>query len=284
MVLAVDDFAAFVANWDSKPANVREIARQLSLPLDSFVFVDDNPAEREAIRQALPMVDVLALSAEPAEWRADLGRYPWLEPGAVTAEDRGRGDSYRARAAAAELEAGTESLEEFHRSLQMRAVLAPIDEMSFDRVVQLIAKTNQFNLTTRRHSAADMRRIVGDPAWVHVTARLEDRFADHGLVAVALAHRTGDVLDVDTLLMSCRVIGRTLESVLVEELVTIARSDGLRAVRGHYVPTERNGLVADLWTRHGFREVEDVGSGFTYELAVESHVPDSTHIAARRTS
>lgn len=283
MVLQLDDFAVFLANWDPKPDNIREIARHLSLPLDSFVFADDNPAEREAIRRGLPGVDVLALSDDPARWRDDLARYPWFEPGSITDEDRHRTRNYRARAAATRLEAASESLEDFRRSLGMQATISAVDDVSFDRVVQLIGKTNQFNLTTRRHGADAVRRMVHDPDWVHLTARLTDRFADHGLVAVALAKSEGTVLDVDTLLMSCRVIGRGLETVLIEELIAGAQVRGHRAVRGHHVPTDRNSLVADLWVDHGFHEVPTEGrSTRTFQLDLDGHVPRLTQIAVRR--
>lgn len=271
MVLTVDDFAAFVANWDPKPQNVERIARELGLGLDSFLYVDDNPAEREAIRRSLPMVDVLRLSVDEADWCDDLARYPWLEPGSVTDEDRQRAASYRARAAISAMEGRAESLEDFQRSLEMTATVAPVDDLTLDRVVQLVNKTNQFNLTTRRHGTDDVRRMLADPDCVHLTARLADRFADHGLVAVVLARAVDDVLDVDTFLMSCRVIGRGLETVLVEELAAHARDRGLRAVRGRYVPTDRNGLVEDLWPKHSFDPVGRAADGTaTYERPVDA--------------
>lgn len=268
MVLRTDDFAAFVANWEPKPQNLQRMAEQLSLGLDSFLYVDDNPAEREAIRRALPMVDVLRLSPDESDWCDDLARYPWLEPAGLTDEDRQRAASYRARAAAQELQAQGESLEDFQRSLDMTVTIAPVDELSFDRVVQLVNKTNQFNLTTRRHGADTVRRMVDDPAWIHLTARLADRFADHGLVAVVLARVDDDAVDVDTFVMSCRVIGRGLETLLIEELAAVARDRGLGRIRGHYVPTDRNGLVARLWDDHGFAETHrELDGTLTYERA-----------------
>lgn len=272
MVLELEDFAAFTANWEPKPQNLERMSRQLGLGLDSFLYVDDNPAEREAIRRALPMVDVLRLSADEADWCQDLARYPWLEPAGLTDEDRHRAASYRARSAARTLELQGESLEDFQRSLAMTATLAPIDDLAFDRVVQLLHKTNQFNVTTRRHPPDAVRRMMEDGSWIHLTARLSDRFADHGLVAVALARAEGDVLDVDTLLMSCRVIGRGLETVLIEELSAAARARDLRTVRGHYVPTDRNGLVASLWADHGFAETgggDDGSRSFEREATAE---------------
>lgn len=283
MVLTREHFAAFVANWEAKPDNIREIASQLSISLDACVFVDDNPAEREAVRQALPMVDVIPLSPEPAQWRVELARYPWFEPGSFTAEDGRRAESYRARAAAATLEASASSLVEFHESLDMRATIEPVNDLSLSRTAQLINKTNQFNLTGRRHSEEAVRRMVDDPDCVHLTARLEDRFTDHGLVAVALGTIDGEILDVGTFVMSCRVIGRGLETELIEELTRVAEARGCRAVRGHYQPTDRNGLVTDMWLEHGFTEVPDVAPPLrSFVAEVAERPPRSTQISLRR--
>lgn len=269
MVLGIDDFGAFVANWDPKPDNILRVAQELGLGLDSLVFVDDNPAERAAVRRALPMVDVLELSDDPSTWCDELAAYTGFERGPLTDEDRQRGASYRARRAAVALETEMESIEDFHRSLAMEATIAPVDASTLERVVQLIGKTNQFNLTTRRHRRADVEAMLDDPSWFLCTARLRDRYADHGLVAVVLAQVVGDVLDVDTVVMSCRVIGRTLETVLVAELVAAAAERGLATVRGHYVRSDRNHLVAELWPDHGFLRVEgSADAAATFELAV----------------
>lgn len=279
MVLRLDDLSAIAASWQPKPTAIRGLSEQLDLGLDTFVFLDDNPAEREAVRQALPEVDVLALAADPASWCDQLGRYPWLEPAPITDDDRRRAASYRARAAAAVLAEEAHSLEELNRSLEMRASVHPIEEITFARAVQLITKTNQFNLTGRRHSATELRQVVGGGGWVHLTARLGDRFADHGVVAVALARAEGTTLEVDTLVMSCRVIGRGLETVLLEALAAEAGRRGLRSLRGRYVPSERNGLVAGLWRDHGFALVSGEDGGPTvWELDLGERPPWPTQI------
>ncbi|CUU60260.1 HAD-superfamily phosphatase, subfamily IIIC/FkbH-like domain-containing protein [Parafrankia irregularis] len=280
MRLRLDDIAMFSASWDDKPTQIRRIAQTLGIGLDSLVFVDDNPAEREVVRQLVPEVDVIALPKDPHEYVRALADYPFFEPGALTAEDAARTEQYRARARAVELEASASSLEEFHRGLEMVATVVPLDELTLPRVVQLIGKTNQFNLTTRRRGAAEVAELAADPATVIICVRLADRFADHGLVAVVIARRVAAVvadadaeaaavvaeaaaglvagtavLDVDTWLMSCRVIGRTLECELAELIVAEARRLGCTAVRGHYLPTAKNSLVADLYARLGFQRV-----------------------------
>ena len=261
MVLRLDDIAMFSACWDDKPTQLRRIAETLGIGLDSLVFVDDNPAEREAVRQLVPEVDVVALPKDPHGYVRALADYPFFEPAAFTAEDAARTEQYRARARAAELAASATSLEEFHRSLEMVATVVDLDELTLPRVAQLIGKTNQFNLTARRRGEAEVAELAADPATAVLCVRLADRFADHGLIAVVIARQTtgagvpdpaGDVLDIDTWLMSCRVIGRTLEDEIAGLIVAEARRRGCRTVRGHYLPTAKNGLVRELYPRLGF--------------------------------
>ncbi|SQD95907.1 FkbH like protein [Parafrankia sp. Ea1.12] len=257
MRLRLDDIAMFSASWEDKPTQIRRIASTLGIGLDSLVFVDDNPAEREVVRQLVPEVDVIALPRDPHGYVRAVADYPFFEPAALTTEDTARTEQYRARARAAELAASATSLEEFHRGLEMVATVVPLDELTLPRVVQLIGKTNQFNLTTRRRGEAEVAELAADPSTAVICVRLADRFADHGLVAVVIARRAaepgGAVLDVDTWLMSCRVIGRTLEDEIAGLIVAEARRLGCSSVRGHYLPTAKNALVADLYPRLGFR-------------------------------
>jgi FkbH-like protein len=255
MVLTLDDVAVFSACWDDKATQLRRIAATLGLGLDSLVFVDDNPAEREVIRQLVPEVDVLPLPADPAGYVRALADYPFFEPATLTAEDAARTELYRARARTAELHQAANSLEEFLGSLDMVATVAPLDELTVPRVAQLIGKTNQFNLTGRRRSLGEVAALADDPSCVALCVRLRDRFADHGLVGVLIAFRRGDALDVDTWLMSCRVIGRTLEHEMLAQLAAQAAAEGRPRLRGTYVRTAKNAQVADLYPRLGFRPV-----------------------------
>lgn len=253
MRLGLDDLVAFEAGWAPKAESIRRIAEQLSLGLDAFVLVDDNPAEREALRQMLPEVDVVPLPADPAGYARAVADHPRLEPDALTGEDTRRTSQYRARAEAASLAERSGSLEEFLASLDMHADVLAFDEANLARVAQLVGKTNQFNLTTRRHDRTALERFAADPACEAFALSLRDRLADHGLVSVVVAVADGDDLRVDTWLMSCRVIGRTLEEVALDELCTRARRRGCRRLLGTYLPTDRNGMVADLYERLGFR-------------------------------
>jgi FkbH-like protein len=252
MRLRLDDIACFDASWDPKPEALRRIAATLDLGLDSMVFADDNPAEREAVRLELPEVDVIALPEDPAGYVAALAEYPLFETSRLTAEDARRTDQYRARAQARELRGASMDLPTYWRDLEMEAVVAPVDDLHLPRVAQLIGKTNQFNATTRRHGRDAVAAMVGSADWTCLYGALRDRFGDHGVVAVALATVEEDALVVDTFLMSCRVIGRTLELSLLERLAADAERRGLARLRGLVVPTDRNGVVRDLYERAGF--------------------------------
>jgi FkbH-like protein len=280
MRLQLDDFAVFHATWDSKADGLVHIANELDLGLDSFVYLDDNPVERQEIRRFLPDVDVVALPEDPALYARTLASYPYFESAAFTDEDAKRADQYRARAEVRSLERSAASIDDFYRDLAMRATVAPFTEGDLPRLAQLVGKTNQFNLTTRRHDLAALQAMAADPDCVHLAVRLADRFADHGLVAVFVGRRDGDALDIDTWLMSCRVIGRTLEQTVLAEAADVARRLGCTELRGTYVPTAKNGLVRDLYPRLGFEsvaadgETTDTTEATQWRLAIAGSGPE----------
>jgi FkbH-like protein len=259
MRISLDDIAVFVADWRSKPEQLQSVAEALDIGLDSLVIVDDNPVEREAVRQFLPEVDVVTLPADPSEYTRALADYLLFEPASFTTEDERRTDHYRGRRVAAEAAASAETIDDFYRSLDMRSVISPFTDDDLPRIAQLVGKTNQFNLTTRRHSAAALRAFADDASCVHLSFRLADRFTDHGLVALAIAFQRGAALELDTLLMSCRVIGRSLEATILQELCRAAAERGCSELRGSYVPSPKNELVRDLFPRHGFDLVAESG-------------------------
>lgn len=261
MVLKLEDIAAFVANWEPKSSNLIEISETLNLGLDTFTFLDDNPYERAEVRRSLPMVDVPVLPSEPTQYRRLLEEYPYFELSSFTHEDRSRTEQYRARAQAEELRRTTGSLDAYQASLGMVATIGAIDSLNMQRVVQLINKTNQFNLTTRRRDQAEVEWLLERPNVEHFWVRLRDKFADHGLIAVVIALNKGQRLEIDTMLMSCRVIGRGVEQVIVRELIAIARRCGCQDLVGLYIRSARNELVSDLFERLGFNALERGGTG-----------------------
>jgi FkbH-like protein len=287
MRLALTDFVAFRASWDDKPTVIRQLAEDLSLGLDAFVFIDDNPFEREAVRLGLPDVDVLDLPPEPSGYPGALARHPSLEPGALTREDAARTDQYRALARAADARTAATTPEEFLSGLGMHATLEPVSAATLPRVVQLIGKTNQFNLTGRRHSEAAVEDLIARVGAVHLTLRLRDRFTDHGLVGVVLAVPQGTDLRVDTWLMSCRVLGRGVEIATMRVLTETARAQGFTRVVGEYLPSGRNEPARGAYERSGFTALSgepDAGDStrWIFDLTHDT-VPDPGHITTETT-
>jgi FkbH-like protein len=274
MRLKLGDVALFIANWESKPDNIRRIAKTLQLGLDSLVFVDDNPVEREIVRKFLPEVDVIPLPEDPSYYLRALSQYLMLETSSFTAEDSQRTDQYRARAQILEIETTAGSIEDFYRSLQMQAIVAPFDQSQLPRIAQLIGKTNQFNLTTRRHGMSQLEAFVRDTSYVHLALRLRDRYADHGLVSLIIARHQDTMLDIDTWLMSCRVIGRTVEATMLEHLCRLATQLGCTSLQGTYIPTEKNAMAADAYAKRGFERVRhnEGQEIWTYDLLAKGMI------------
>jgi FkbH-like protein len=277
MVLRLDDFAAFEANWGPKSESMRRIAEALNLGLDSLVFFDDNPAEREQVRQAVPEVEVVEVPADPFGYIAAIEDGRWFEAVGLTAEDTQRASQYAVERQRRELAERFDSLDGYLASLEMVGRVAPVDEASLPRVVQLLGKTNQWNLTTRRHSQAVVAGMIETERAVTLTFHLADRFGDHGLVAVLLAVPDDPhTLRVDTWLMSCRVIARTAEEFLFGELVRRARALGFRRLVGEYLPTPKNKQVADVWSRMGLAAVDE--SGGRFEADLDALAPPATFV------
>ncbi len=260
MRLKLDDFAVFVADWRRKPEQITEIADALGIGLDAIVFADDNPAECAEVAAALPEVSTVCLDVPPSERVRTLAASLRFEISSLSSEDEQRQRSYAARASAAELRSSVATLEDFWDSLQMRARVRALDRASLDRAAQLVQKTNQFNLTLRRHSRPEIEHIAGDDVAICRTLELEDRFASHGLIGLAIAlpsDEDDEIALIDTLLLSCRVIGRTAEVHMLSHLSAAAIERGFTRMRGIYVPGPRNALVADVYPRLGFVACDD---------------------------
>ncbi len=258
MILRKKDFAAHRINWQNKADNLQALAAELNLGLDRFLFLDDQPAERALIREALPAVLVPELPPDPTRWPMLIRRLICCTALHVSDEDRQRTAMYQQRQAANELKQSSVDMESYLRNLKMVATCAAVTSATLPRVAQLIAKTNQFNLTTRRHSQPTLEAMLQDPAYEMLTLQLQDTFGDNGIVGVAIAHQTSDTTAyLDTFLLSCRVIGRRAEDVLFHTLVQRLQVKGCQILQGEYIPTDRNHQVADLLTNWGFRPQPD---------------------------
>ena len=275
MVLRADDFARMEINWEPKDRSIRRIAEALRLGLDSFVFFDDNPAEREQVRQALPDVTVVDVPSDPADYVSALSHGLYFEVASVLESDIARTQQYQAENQREAAQQSSASMPDYWRSLEMKATLDPINERNLQRVVQLLGKTNQFNVTTRRHTREDVLRLLALPGAVGVTLTMADRFGDYGLVSLAIAvpdpSKEEPTLKIDSWLMSCRVIGRTTEQCMFNAILTEARRHSYRVLTGEYIPTAKNMLVNDLYDRLGFTRagIDDRGT-VSYVLDVTS--------------
>lgn len=267
MVLSWNDFAAKRVNWQDKASNMRELAQELSLGLDSFVFIDDNPVELEIIQQQLPEVTVVQVPREAADLPGLLSRLGYFDSLVFSDEDRKRGAFYQAQAQRAELaRAAGDDLQAYYASLGMRLTTLEVAEGEVPRVSQLTHRTNQFNMTTRRYGEAEIRQFLASPDHLVRAFRLEDRFGDSGIIALMILAREGDVDRIDTFLMSCRVIGRSVEDAIVALTAEEARSRGARSLLGEFLPTKKNTPAQDVYGRLGFEKVAESASGTTWKL------------------
>lgn len=257
MILRRADIACLVANWDDKAANIQLIAQRLNIGVDSLVFLDDNPFERTRVREALPMVGVPEVPDDPALVPDVLAAAGYFEAVGLTAEDRLRTEQYRGNSERASQRESFGDLSAYLASLQMRLICGRFDEANRQRIVQLVNKTNQFNLTTRRYTQADYDAFLRDPNVVGLHLRLLDRFGDNGLIAVVIARAQADALEIDTWLMSCRVLGREVERATLTWLVDEARARGLHRLIGEYIETPKNAMVRDHYERLGFHKQGD---------------------------
>ena len=270
MVLKEDHISVFVANWTDKATNLKAIAQALNIGTDALVFLDDNPAERERVRQELPEVAVPEVGDEPADYVRLLALAGYFEAVAFNDEDRKRADMYQANAKRASALQKVGNLDEYLASLAMECTIAPFDDLGRARIAQLINKSNQFNLTTRRYTEADVAAIQADPGKFTMQVRLVDRFGDNGMISVVIFDRGADAWHCDTWLMSCRVLGRRVEEAVLAHVVAAARAAGATRITGEYIPTPKNVLVERHFEKLGFSctgERADGGTLWQLDLA-----------------
>ena len=282
MHLSVDDISVFAVNWNDKAENLRVIAGQLNIGLDSMVFVDDNPVERARIRESLPSVAVPELPDDPAYYVAAIGDEGYFEALGLTDEDRQRAAQYRANAAREVLKGESQTLTEFLSGLDMSMSFGPVTDLELTRACQLINKTNQFNTTILRLTSEELAEFCALPDNMTLQFRLADRFGDNGLVSVMLFRKSqssSDTLVLISWVMSCRVFGRQLEEEAMNAAVDAALKRGVRRFVADYVPSKKNGVISNLYSDLGFRRVDEGTVGCSrWELDLESYSPKMTQI------
>ncbi|MGN1111383.1 MAG: HAD-IIIC family phosphatase [Oscillospiraceae bacterium] len=264
-VLKPDDFAMIKANWEPKTQNLSETASELNLLPESFVFVDDNPAEREIVRSMLPEVFAAEFDTPEDSIRA-MDKLGFFEVTTLSEDDAARGEMYRANAQRASLEKSFTSYEDFLRSLEMTARIGDFSEVNIPRITQLTNKSNQFNLTTKRYTQSEMEECAKSPDYIRLSGQLSDKFGDNGIVSVVIGRKEQTALHIELWLMSCRVLKRDMEFAMLDTLVKECRAAGITEIIGYYYPTKKNGMVASLYETFGFEKISDDNGNTTWRL------------------
>ncbi len=261
MLLKEEHITVFQANWEDKASNIEAIAAELNLGLDSLVFLDDNPAERAQVRAALPDVAVPEIPGDPAFYPRILAAAGYFDAISFSSEDGDRVAQYQANAKRLEVKSKSRDLGDYLGSLDMVLTVKPFDDIARPRITQLVNKSNQFNLTTRRYTEQQIADFEADEKTRTFQARLEDSFGDNGIICIVICQVRDEVWEIDTWLMSCRVLGRRVEEALLNTIALAAKTEGARFLNGLYIPTPRNELIKDHYQKLGFEFLEQQDDG-----------------------
>ena len=273
MLLRPERFAAFRINWENKSSNLASMAEELNLGLDSFVFLDDSPHERDLIRQTLPQVTVPEMPVDPAYYVQSLASWPYFETFSVTVADSERSKSYVHERKRREMKATHENLDDYLHSLNIVLEVREAGEFDFTRVSQLTQRTNQFNLTTRRYTVPQIQQLAENDQSFVLVANASDRFGDSGTIGVAIFHLDGGCARLDSLLASCRVLGRGIEQAFMCSILESVKKSGVDTLYAEYIPTDRNGLAASFLESNGFSKIDGQWMIKTDQVAsVPAHV------------
>lgn len=256
MVLRLDDISVFVANWENKASNIGNIQEILNIGFDSMVFLDDNPFERNLVRQELPDVIVPELPEDPAEYLDYLLTLNLFETVSFSENDKDRTKQYQAEAQRVTSIAKYANIDEYLASLEMVSEVKKVDDFSLPRVAQLTQRSNQFNLRTQRYTDEDLKNMISSGDYVATSYTLVDKYGDNGLISAIVLKKEKDFMFVDTWIMSCRVLKRTMEPFVLNTIVELAKKEGYKKLVGEYLPTAKNGMVKDHYKNFGFVEVE----------------------------
>ena len=278
-VLKISDFAAFYANMKPKSENIFSIARDLNIGLDSLVFIDDSNFERQLVRDTLPEVSVPEVEAGNCySYIHAIEKTGYFETVTISDDDLKRNENYLAESQRRNLQLNAKSYDDYLKSLEMTAEIAPFKEVYLDRITQLTNKTNQFNLTTRRYTRAEIQKFAADSNYVTLYCRLKDKLGDNGLISAVIAEIKNDELHILLWLMSCRVLNRGVEKILMDSLVESAKKIGVKKIRGFYFKTTKNKLVESFYEEFGFEKISDSGEEKIYILDVAEYVPKGKFI------
>ncbi len=260
--LKPDDFVAIKANWEPKSKNLVETAAELNLLPESFVFVDDNPAEREIIAQQVP--GVIAPEIGSVEnYIQVLDQSGFFEVTNLSADDASRNQMYQENAKRVQLQQSFDDYDEYLRSLEMKGTIKPFESVYMERIAQLTNKSNQFNLTTKRYTGAEIKAVAESDSYIDLYGKLEDKFGDNGVVSVVIGEKRESVLHIDLWIMSCRVLKRDMEYAMMDELVGHCQKAGITKILGYYYPTAKNKMVQNFYELQGFTKIKEDEEGNT---------------------
>ena len=270
-VLTEDDFVSMKINWNPKDQNLIGMADELKLLPESFVFVDDNPAEQEIVRSGLKGTAVPELT-EVEHYIQVLDRSAFFEVTSLSEDDLKRTQMYMENAKREKEQSSFENYEDYLKSLEMSGTIRQFEPMYLSRISQLTNKSNQFNLTTRRYSQSEIEEIAGDKARITLYGKLKDKFGDNGVVSVVIGRIEEKELHIELWIMSCRVLKREMESAMMDELVEKCQAAGIDTIYGYYYPTAKNGMVKDFYGLQGFEKISEDETGNTvWSYAIEEH-------------
>lgn len=280
--LSPEDFACIIANWENKDENIKHIAQRINLGLDSLVFIDDNPAEREIVRRNLPDVAVPQIQ-KIEDYIRIIDHSRFFEAALITQDDINRNEMYKANFEREEFLRNFSSYDDYLKSLEMVATIRGFEPIYFDRIAQLCNKTNQFNLTTKRYSVAEIKEIAENDNYIHLYGTLQDKFGDNGLIGVIIGEKIKDELHIQLWLMSCRVFRRNMEYAMFDRLIEECLLRKIKYIHGYYYPTLKNRMVRDFYASIGFQKIREDDSGNTEWLfKVQEHTRLNEFIKVNR--
>lgn len=260
--LSRDDFIVIKANWEPKDKNFREIASQLNLGADSLLFIDDNPAERSIVTEHLPSVTAPEIG-EVYQYIQNIDRGGYFEVTSLTKDDQNRHEMYRENAKRMEQQSHYSDYREYLLSLEMEGIIESFEPVYMARIAQLTNKSNQFNLTTKRYTQAEIEKTADDNQYITLYGKLIDKFGDNGVVSVVIGHLVDMVCHIDLWIMSCRVLKRDMEYAMMDALVQRCQKAGIKEIRGYYYPTAKNSMVRDFFAVQGFEKLSEDKNGNT---------------------
>lgn len=284
MILKEEHITAFQVNWNDKPSNIKLIADALNLSLDSFVFIDDNPMERDIVRKHIPEVDVPELNNDPSSYMRTLLAGGYFESIVFSDEDAKRAETYTANVKRSSLLGKSTDLESYLKTLKMKAEIRSFQEKDLNRITQLILRSNQFNLTTKRYKADEVKKIMNEKKYKTFQIRLEDIFGDNGLISLVICKKQNEYWEIDTWIMSCRVLGRKVEEFVLSQVQNAAFTSGIDRLKGIYIETPKNELVKNHYKKLGFSLIKNNNSkdiSSEWELKIDSKSKISSFISLK---